>query len=54
MVLAYFNELPGLKVLEKRTGIKKGKAISTIQIATAAALSGYQTDFFSKHISKIP
>lgn len=50
MVLAYFDQVLDLEVLEKRTGIKEGKGISTIQIATAAAISGYKTDFFSKHI----
>jgi len=50
MVLAYFGKDEGVKILETRTGIKKGKGISTIQIATAAASSGYRVDFFSKHI----
>ena len=50
MVLAYFGQDVGLEVLEQRTGIKEGKGISTIQIATAAAISGYKTYFFSKHI----
>lgn len=50
MVLAYFGKDPGLEILEQRTGIKEGKGISTIQIAIASVLSGYQTDFFSKHI----
>ena len=50
MVVAYFDQDLGLEVLEQRTGIKEGKGISTIQIATAATLLGYKTDFFSKHI----
>lgn len=50
MVLAYFGEDPGIKILEARTKIKEGKGISTIQIATAAASLGYRTDFYSKHI----
>ena len=50
MVLAYFGKDEGVDVFEARTGIKKGKVISTIQIATAAASSGFRTDFYSKHI----
>jgi len=51
MVIAYFDKDIGLEILEQRTEIKEGKSISTIQIATAAALSGYQTKFFSKHVN---
>jgi len=50
MVLGYFGNDEGVEVLEARTGIKEGEGISTIQIATAAASSGYRTDFYSKHI----
>lgn len=50
MVLAYFGNDEGVDVLEARTGIKEGKGIYTIQIATAAASSGYKTCFYSKHI----
>jgi ATP-binding cassette subfamily B protein len=50
MVLAYFRKDEGVKILEARTGIKEGKGISTIQIATAAASLGYRADFYSKHI----
>jgi len=50
MVLAYFGEDPGIEVLEERTGIKEGKGILTIQIATAAASLGHRTDFYSKNI----
>jgi len=50
MIVAYFDYDVGLEVLEQRTGIKEGKGIITVQIAIAAALSGYKTDFFSKHI----
>jgi len=50
MVIAYFGNDPGLEVLEQRTGIKEGKGISTVQIANAAAVSGYKTTFYSKHI----
>ena len=50
MVIAYFDRDVGLEILEQRTGIKKDKSISTIQIATASVLSGYQTQFFSKHV----
>lgn len=49
MVLAYLGEDPGLEVIEKRTEIKEGKGISTIQIATVAASLGYRTEFYSKH-----
>lgn len=50
MILAYFGENIELNILEEKTGIKEGKAIYTIQIATAAASLGYKTEFFSKHI----
>jgi hypothetical protein len=50
MVLAYFGKDESVDVLEARTGIMEGKAVSTIQIATAAASSGYKTDFYSKHL----
>ena len=50
MVLAYFDKDSGVEILEERTGIKDGKGVSTIQIAKVAALFGYKTDFFSKHI----
>lgn len=50
MVLAYFGKDEGIKVLEEKTGIKKGKGISTIQIAIAAASLGFRTDFYSKYI----
>lgn len=50
MVLDYFGRDMDIKFLEERTGIKEGKGISTIQIATAAASLGFKTDFFSKHI----
>ena len=50
MVLAYLGKDEGIKVLETKTGIKEGKGISTIQIATGAASSGFRTDFYSKHI----
>lgn len=50
MVLAYFGKDEGVEILEAKTGAKKGKGISTIQMATAAASFGYRTDFYSKHI----
>ena len=50
MVLAYFGRNFGIEILEERTGIKEGKGISTIQIATAVASLEYKTDFYSKHI----
>ncbi|MEK6800663.1 MAG: peptidase C39 family protein [Nanoarchaeota archaeon] len=50
MVLAYFGQEVSLDVLEQRTGIKEGKGVSTIQLATVASSLGYKTDFFSKHI----
>ena len=50
MVLAYLGKDEGIDALETRTGLKEGKGISTIQIATAAASYGYRTDFYSKHI----
>ena len=51
MVLAYFGDDLGIDILETRTEIKEGKGVVTIQIATAAALSGHRTDFYSKHVS---
>ncbi len=51
MVFAYFDEDPKIETLENKTEIKEGKGVSTIQIATAAALSGYKVDFYSRHIS---
>lgn len=50
MVLAYFGKDEGVDILETRTGIKKGKGSFAIQIAVAAAVSGYTADFYSKHI----
>ena len=50
MVLAYFGKDEEVEVLEARTGINERKGISTIQIATAAASSGYETDFYSRHV----
>ena len=50
MVLSYFGDKTNIEELEKRTGIKQGKALSSIQIAIAAASLKYRTDFFSKHI----
>jgi len=50
MVLAYLGKDEEVEVLEARTGIKEGRGISTIQIATASASSGYRTNFYSKHI----
>jgi len=50
MVLAYLDKDYGIDVLEEKTGIKEGKAIFTIQIATAAASLGFKADFYSKHI----
>lgn len=50
MILSYFGEDTDIKLLEEKTGIKKGKGIFTIQIASAAAILGYKTNFYSKHI----
>ncbi len=50
MVVAYFDKDTGVDILEERTGIKEGKGTASIQIATAAAISGYKTDFYSKHV----
>ncbi len=54
MVIAYLDKDLGVEILEKRAGIKEGKGLMTAQIATAAALSGYKTDLFSKSISFNP
>lgn len=50
MVLSYFGKNYDIENLKEKTGIKKGKGISTIQIATAAALLGHKTDFYSKSL----
>ena len=54
MVLAFFGEEISIQILEQRTGIKEAKGVMTIQIATAAALSGYRTEFYSKQLSLNP
>ena len=51
MVLAYLGNNEEIRVLEEKIGINKGKGISTIQIANAAASLGYKTKFYSKHVS---
>lgn len=50
MVLGYFGDSKSTKFLEEKTLIKEGKGIYTIQIATAASLLGYRTEFFSKYL----
>lgn len=50
MVVAYFDKDFGVEFFEEKLGIKSGKGISTIKIATAAASKGYKSDFFSKHL----
>ena len=50
MVLAYFDNDQGLEILEKKTGMKKGKGLSTIQLAIATARLGYKTDFYSTRL----
>lgn len=50
MVLAYFGDYREIEPLEKAIGLKEGKGILTIQIATAAASFGYRTDFYSKNL----
>ncbi|MBI2043039.1 peptidase C39 family protein [Candidatus Pacearchaeota archaeon] len=51
MVISYFDKDVGIKILEEKTGIKKGKGLSTIQIAIAAGLLGYNVDFYSIHLT---
>lgn len=50
MVLAYFDKDPGLKILEEKIGVKKGKGVATIRLTIASASLGYKTDFYSKHV----
>lgn len=50
MVIAYFDKDIGLEVLEERAGIEEGRGVFTVQIALAAARSGYKTEFFSKSV----
>ena len=54
MILSYFGEDLDIKLLEGKTKIKEGKEIYTIQIATASALLGYKTKFYSKHLGVNP
>ncbi len=50
MVLGYFGKEYETEVLERSVGIEDGKGVSTIQIALAAALLGYKTELYSRHI----
>src|SRR3989338_8673562 len=50
MVLSYFGNGADLSALEKECGMKNGKAIDTIQIATAAAKRGYTVEFYSTSV----
>jgi len=54
MILSYFGDKTDLKIIEEKTGIKKGRCISTIQIAIASVSLGYKTNYFSKHIGFNP
>ena len=54
MALLYFGKNYSIKLLEKKTEIKKGKGIFTIQIAAAASKLGYKTIFFSKSVKPNP
>ncbi len=51
MVITYFGKEEDIETLEKLTKLKEGKALFTIQLATAVALLGFKTDFYSKEIS---
>ena len=51
MVMSYLDKDIDLEILEKIIKINEGKAVLTIQIAIASALSGFPTEFFSKKIS---
>ncbi len=54
MVFSYFGKNFDIKTLEEKSGIKEGKGISTIQIATASALLGFKTELYSKYLSFNP
>ena len=51
MVLSYFGEDFDIKILEKETGIKKAKGVSTIQIAITSKKLGYETEFYSINLN---
>ena len=49
MVLEYLGEKFSIEELEKRTGIKEGKAISTLNLAIAVAELGFPLRLLSKY-----
>ena len=51
MVLSFFNKNYSMKLLEEKTGIKKGKGILSIQIAIASSSLGFKTKFISKSLA---
>ena len=54
MVLAYCGKDFPLDFLEREVGIKEGKGVMTIQMATAAAKLGFKTRFFTKSLGFDP
>lgn len=50
MVISYFGKDPGIQIIKEKAGIKEGKGVFTIQLATAAVFLGFKADFFSKHV----
>ena len=54
MALSYFKEDPGIKILEEKTELKKGKGLLTIKMAMTAKLYGYKVEFDTLHLTLNP
>jgi len=54
MVLEYLGEEYSTEFLEEATGIKPGKGLGTITLASVSASLGFRTELFSKHLSFNP
>lgn len=50
MVFSYFSQDIPIELIEEKTRIKEGKAVSTITLATASAELGFKVKFFSKSL----
>jgi hypothetical protein len=50
MILEYLGKNFTTEELETATGIKEGKMLATIQLATTAAELGFKVDFFTKEL----
>jgi hypothetical protein len=54
MVFSYLGKNFDIKILEEKSGIKEGKGITTIQLATASSSLGFKTELYSKYLSFNP